>query len=80
MSENNFPNRKLFKTEAERKRFKRENETPGERTIRLEKQRERQGYRRQAQSDTETAMRLEYQRKLQEVLIQVRLRLNQLSA
>ena len=59
MSENNFPNRKLFKTEAERKRLMRENETPGERDLRLEKQRERQSSRRQAQSDAETAMRLE---------------------
>ena len=48
----------------------RENETPGERALRLEKQRERQSSRRQAQSHAETAMRLKYQRKHQEVLRQ----------
>ena len=61
MPNTNFSNRKLFKTEAERKRLIRENETPGQRVLRLEKQRERQSSRRQAQSDDETAMRLEYQ-------------------
>ena len=63
MSDSDFSNRKLFKTEAERKCLIRENETPGERALRLEKQRERQSSRRQAQSDAETAMRLEYQLK-----------------
>ena len=63
MSDNEFPNRKLNKTEAERKRLMRESETPGERALRFELQRERQSSRRQAQSDIETALRLEYQRK-----------------
>ena len=71
MSDNEFPNRKLNKTEAERKRLMRENETPGERALRLEKQRERQSSRRQAQPDFETALRLEYQCKRQEVLRQI---------
>ena len=65
MSNTDFSNRKLFKTEAERKRLIRENETPEERALRLEKQRERQSSRRQAQSDDGTAERLVYQRKHQ---------------
>ena len=36
MSDINFPNSKLLKTEAERKRSMRENETPGERALLLE--------------------------------------------
>ena len=63
MSENNFPNEKIFKMEAERKRLMRENETPWERALRLGKQRERQSSLRQSQSDAETAMRFKYQRK-----------------
>ena len=61
MSENTFPNRKI-KTEAEQKRLRRENETPEERALRLEKQRERQRSSREAQSDQDTAKRREYQR------------------
>ena len=68
MSDNNFPNSKLFMTEAERKRYMRENETPGERALRLEK---RQTSRRLEQSDAETAERLECQRERQEVLRQI---------
>ena len=63
-------NRKLYKVEAERKRLIRENEAPGERSLRLEKQREQQSSRRKTQSGAETAMRLKYQRKRQEAFRQ----------
>ena len=41
MSEDNIPQKTLM-SDAERKRLRRENETPEERAIRQEKQRERQ--------------------------------------
>ena len=71
MSYTDFSNRKLSKTEAERKRLIRENKTPGERALRLEKQREQQCSRIKAQLDAETAMRLKYQRGHQEALRQI---------
>ena len=70
MSENNFPNEKIFKTDAVRKRFMRENETPGERALHLEKERERQSSRRLVRFDAKTAMRLENMRKHHELLRQ----------
>ena len=55
-----------IKTESERKRLRREDETPEERTLRLEKQRERQRSSREAQSDQDTAKCREYQRMYQD--------------
>ena len=58
MSED-FPER-TFISEAERKRLRREKETPEERAILQENQRERQRSLRQAQSDQERGKFCEY--------------------
>ena len=63
MSED-IPEKTLI-SKAERKRLKREKETPEERAIRQEKQRERQRSLRQAQSDQKRGKFREYQRILQ---------------
>ena len=64
MSQDNLPLRTLI-SEAERKRIRREKETPEELAIRREKQRERQRSLRQAQSDQARGKFHEYQRILQ---------------
>ena len=72
MSEDNIPQKTLM-SDAERKRLRRENETPEERIARSsgvsfhnqEKQRERQRSLRQAQSDQERGKFREYQRRQQ---------------
>ena len=64
MSEDNIPQKTLM-SDAERKRLRRENETPEERAIRQENQRERPRSLRQAQSDQERGKFRGYQRRQQ---------------
>ena len=56
---------KRFKTEADRKRWERVNETPEQTRLRLEKQREHQSARRDGESESEIAARLQTQKQIQ---------------
>ena len=59
-----------FKTEADRKRWERANETPEQTRLRLETQRELQSVRRDGESETERAARLLTKREYQSAYLE----------